>query len=213
MQTGLDVKLQEAATRALDDGLRRIDRRRGFRKPRRNVLGGKDKRSTPSKHPRWDRPMAVGDVVPAVVTTADGAVMHLRAGALHVVDRRRRVSPGPARRPRRSWCTRAIWSRHGCSPSTTRRTRPPARSSRRRSSKGRCSRSTIAPARSARSSAATTSIEASSIARSRPIGRSDPRSSRSSTRRRSIEATRQRRSSWIRRRVFRVRPDLRSTRR
>src|SRR3982751_5590576 len=41
VQTGLDVKLQEAATRALDDGLRRIDRRRGFRKPRRNVLAEK----------------------------------------------------------------------------------------------------------------------------------------------------------------------------
>ena len=34
----LDVQLQEAANRALDDGLRRIDKRRGFRKPRRNVL-------------------------------------------------------------------------------------------------------------------------------------------------------------------------------
>src|SRR5918996_749235 len=38
IQTGLDMKLQEAANRALDDGLRRIDRRRGFRTPRRNVV-------------------------------------------------------------------------------------------------------------------------------------------------------------------------------
>jgi penicillin-binding protein 1A len=83
VQTGLDVKLQEAATRALDDGLRRIDRRRGFRKPRRNVLAEKQTPET-FKHPRWDRPMAVGEVVPAVVTAAEGAVIQLRAGPLHV---------------------------------------------------------------------------------------------------------------------------------
>ena len=83
VQTGLDVKLQEAATRALADGLRRIDKRRGFRKPRRNVMAEK-KTLDSFKDPRWDRPMAVGDVVPAVVTTADGAVMHLRAGPLEV---------------------------------------------------------------------------------------------------------------------------------
>ncbi len=83
VQTGLDVKLQEAANRALDDGLRRIDKRRGFRKPRRNVIA--EKKTVESfKDPRWDRPMAVGDVVPAVVTSAEGAVMHLRAGALDV---------------------------------------------------------------------------------------------------------------------------------
>jgi membrane carboxypeptidase/penicillin-binding protein len=38
VQTALDVPLQEAANRALDQGLRRIDKRRGFRKPRRNVV-------------------------------------------------------------------------------------------------------------------------------------------------------------------------------
>jgi penicillin-binding protein 1A len=84
VQTGLDVKLQAAANRALDDGLRRIDRRRGFRKPRRNVTA--EKKTVDSfKDPRWDRPMSVGDVVPAVVTTAEGATVHLRAGSLQVV--------------------------------------------------------------------------------------------------------------------------------
>src|SRR3982750_345391 len=84
VQTGLDVKLQEAANRALDDGLRRIDRRRGFRKPRRNVTAEK-KTIDSFKDPRWDRPMAVGDVVPAVVATAEGGTIHLRAGLLQVV--------------------------------------------------------------------------------------------------------------------------------
>jgi penicillin-binding protein 1A len=83
VQTGLDVKLQEAANRALDDGLRRIDKRRGFRKPRRNVIAEK-KTIESFKDPRWDRPMAAGDVVPAVVTSLEGAAIHLRAGALAV---------------------------------------------------------------------------------------------------------------------------------
>jgi penicillin-binding protein 1A len=84
VQTGLDVNLQEAATRALDDGLRRIDRRRGFRKPKRNVMTEK-KTIESFKDPRWERPMAVGDVVPAVVAAAEGAAIHLRAGTLEVV--------------------------------------------------------------------------------------------------------------------------------
>ena len=35
--TSLDVELQLAANRALDRGLRQLDKRRGFRKPRRNL--------------------------------------------------------------------------------------------------------------------------------------------------------------------------------
>ena len=84
IQTGLDVKLQDAANRALDDGLRRIDKRRGFRKPRRNILA-ENQTLESFKNPRWDRPLAVGDVVPAVVTDADGSAIQLRAGALHIV--------------------------------------------------------------------------------------------------------------------------------
>jgi penicillin-binding protein 1A len=64
--TTLDVGLQEAANRALARGLRRLDKRRGFRPPARNVLaeglsleGFNDE--------RWTRPIEVGDVVPALV--------------------------------------------------------------------------------------------------------------------------------------------------
>jgi len=88
VQTGLDVHLQEAANRALDDGLRRIDRRRGFRKPKRNILA-EGHSIEAFKYPRWERPMSVNDVVPAVVTVADGATIQLRAGQLHVtIDRK-----------------------------------------------------------------------------------------------------------------------------
>jgi len=78
VQTALDLKLQEAANRAIDAGVRRIDHLHGFRKPKRNVL---DERHTIEnfKMPRWSAPFAANDVIPAVVTDADGATIHLRA--------------------------------------------------------------------------------------------------------------------------------------
>jgi penicillin-binding protein 1A len=83
VQTALDLKMEEAANRALDAGLRRIDHLHGFRKPRRNILD--EKGSIESfKNPRWERPFAVGDVVPAVVTGADASSIHLRAGDVRV---------------------------------------------------------------------------------------------------------------------------------
>jgi penicillin-binding protein 1A len=83
IQTGLDVKLQEAVNHALDAGLRRIDKVRGWRKPARNVL--KDNPQLDSyKNGRWDRPMRVGQIVPAVVTAIDASIIQARAGALTV---------------------------------------------------------------------------------------------------------------------------------
>jgi penicillin-binding protein 1A len=83
IQTALDVTLQEAANAALDQGLRRIDRRRGFRAPRRNVV--KEGHAVDGfKHARWDRTMRDGDIVPAVVRTAEGATIVARAGAVTV---------------------------------------------------------------------------------------------------------------------------------
>jgi penicillin-binding protein 1A len=83
VQTALDLRLQEAANRALDEGIRRVDHIHGFRKPRRNVI---DEKHTIEgfKHPRWDQPMTVDDIVPAVVTDADASIIHLRAGNYRV---------------------------------------------------------------------------------------------------------------------------------
>jgi penicillin-binding protein 1A len=82
VQTTLDPALQEAANRAVDAGLRRIDKLRGWRKPKRNVLteghtieGYRDE--------RWGRPIEDGDTVPAVVVSAGRTTARLRMGPLH----------------------------------------------------------------------------------------------------------------------------------
>jgi len=98
VQTTLDADLQAAAGAALDRGLRDIDKRRGYRKPARNVIS---EGQTPAayRERRWDRPIAVGDIVPAVVmalapagapariargTRGDGPVKVLTAGTARV---------------------------------------------------------------------------------------------------------------------------------
>ena len=84
VRTTLDAALQEAANRALDQGLRRIDKRRsGYRTPARNVMSEGhtlDRFTTP----RWTQPMIEGDVVPAVVTAVTGGAQ-IRIGA-HQLD-------------------------------------------------------------------------------------------------------------------------------
>ena len=83
VQTALDVRLQEAANRALNEGLRRIDKARGWRKPARNVLKEKHQIET-FRHARWDRSMVAGHVVPAVVVRAEAKTIAARAGSLAV---------------------------------------------------------------------------------------------------------------------------------
>jgi penicillin-binding protein 1A len=64
--TTLDMALQQAANKAVDRGLRAIDKRRGFRRAATNVIA--DGQSVDEfRHERWTRPIAVGDIVPAVV--------------------------------------------------------------------------------------------------------------------------------------------------
>jgi penicillin-binding protein 1A len=84
VRTTLDVALQEAANRAIDRGLRRVDKRRGYRRPRRNVIAEGLAIET-FRDDRWSRPIAAGDVVPALVVAigrpAGGA--RVRLGSLH----------------------------------------------------------------------------------------------------------------------------------
>ncbi len=65
--TTIDLALQDAANRAVQGGLRRLDKRRGaFRQPRRNLLA-EGRTLDEFKDARWARLIAVGDIVPALV--------------------------------------------------------------------------------------------------------------------------------------------------
>jgi penicillin-binding protein 1A len=81
VRTGLDVTLQQAANTAVDRGIRRVDKRRGFRKPRRNVI--REGLTVESfKADRWSRRMVAGDIVPGVVRWVEGNVARVRIGDL-----------------------------------------------------------------------------------------------------------------------------------
>ncbi len=67
--TTLDARLQEVANRSLEHGLRALDKRHGYRKPKRNVVA-EGHTVDGYKDERWTRAMVAGDVVPAVVITA-----------------------------------------------------------------------------------------------------------------------------------------------
>src|SRR5678809_1606006 len=68
VQSTLDAELQEAANRAVDRGLRALDKRHsGFRKVR-NVVAEKRSLETFTTD-RWSRPILAGDIVPALVTS------------------------------------------------------------------------------------------------------------------------------------------------
>ncbi len=81
VRTSLDVELQRAANRAIDRGLRELDKRRGYRRSAvKNILAsgqGLDR----YRHERWSRSMAEGDVVPALVTAVSPTAAQLRVGA------------------------------------------------------------------------------------------------------------------------------------
>jgi penicillin-binding protein 1A len=79
VHTGLDLDLQRAANRAVDDGVRRIDKLHGWRKPAHNLLDEKRNLDT-WRDNRWRGDPAAGDVLPAIVTGVEGADIHVRVG-------------------------------------------------------------------------------------------------------------------------------------
>ncbi len=66
----LDANLQNIANRAVDRGVRAVDKRRGYRRPTRNVLA-EGHQVDAFKDERWSRPIAAGDIVPAIVASLD----------------------------------------------------------------------------------------------------------------------------------------------
>lgn len=77
--TSLNVELQMAANRAVTNGLHRLDKRRGFREPARN-LAKEEIALDEFDHARWHQPIAAGDRVPAIVTVANANNVGIRSG-------------------------------------------------------------------------------------------------------------------------------------
>ncbi len=89
VRSTLDLELQIAANRAVSEGLRSLDKRHGYRGPRRNVLTDGDAVDSLDafEHPRWIYPIEIGEVVPAVVTGVDGGTVQVRvAGYTATID-------------------------------------------------------------------------------------------------------------------------------
>jgi penicillin-binding protein 1A len=79
VQTGVDIRLQRAANRAVDHGLRVVDKRRGYRRDKPNIVALGQNLET-YRNGRWSQPMAVDDIVPAVVMAVAPATAKLRIG-------------------------------------------------------------------------------------------------------------------------------------
>jgi penicillin-binding protein 1A len=94
--TTLDPAMQRTATRALRDGLRRLDRRaRGFVRPETTLLVD-GRLPDPLRLDEWDWPFAAGDVVRGVVIASDRAIAVVQVG-----DYRARLFPADV-----SWARR-----------------------------------------------------------------------------------------------------------
>jgi len=81
-KTGLDPQMQRWANAALDAGLRRIDRLKGYRKPTQNVLAENHPIDS-YKLPQWSREPNEGERAPAIVTENKGGVLRVRVGRWH----------------------------------------------------------------------------------------------------------------------------------
>ncbi len=77
IKTSLDAALQRAANTALDTGLRRLDKLRGYRKPARNLVA--EKRDLAKfRLSSWSRSLVVGEIVQAIVMNVDASAIHVR---------------------------------------------------------------------------------------------------------------------------------------
>jgi penicillin-binding protein 1A len=79
VHTGVDIRLQRAANAAVDRGLRLIDKRRGYRRDKPNIVA-QGQTIEAYRHDRWARPFAVDDIVPAVVVNVSPASARVRIG-------------------------------------------------------------------------------------------------------------------------------------
>ena len=81
--TTLDLKLQRATEKALRKGLQNFDRRRGFRKPTRNVLA-EGIEIDAYRDPAWVGAVELSELYPAVVTAVGAKKVSVRLGARNI---------------------------------------------------------------------------------------------------------------------------------
>jgi penicillin-binding protein 1A len=79
VHTGVDSRLQRTANRAIDRGLRIVDKRRGYRRDKPNILAQGQNIET-YRHDRWSQPTAEDDIVPAVVVNVSPTAARVRIG-------------------------------------------------------------------------------------------------------------------------------------
>jgi penicillin-binding protein 1A len=78
--TTLSIPMQNAAGRALQEGLRNQDKNRGWRGPIGNVLNSASHDMESYSHPRWHTPFHPGDVVVGLVEAVDDTDATVRIG-------------------------------------------------------------------------------------------------------------------------------------
>ena len=79
VHSSLDIELQRAANNAVDNGLRQLDKRRGFRKPTRNLIREEQDLKT-FFEPNWTQPLEPGKIVPAIVININKEAAQLKIG-------------------------------------------------------------------------------------------------------------------------------------
>jgi penicillin-binding protein 1A len=82
VRTSIDPALQRVANTALDVGLRKLDKTRGYRKPTRNI-GADTKTIDAAKLPQWTHDPIEGEYVPAIVTGIEAKVIQIRLARWH----------------------------------------------------------------------------------------------------------------------------------
>lgn len=86
--TSLNIDMQHAANRAVRDGLRSLDKKRGWRGPILNVLKDPTVQLQAYTNPEWRVSFRPGDLVPGLIESVDDPRMTVRIG-------RYRASVGP----------------------------------------------------------------------------------------------------------------------
>jgi penicillin-binding protein 1A len=79
VHTGIDIRLQRVANRAVERGLRVVDKRRGYRRDKPNVVS-QGQNAESYRHERWSQPIAEDDIVPGVVANVSATSARVRVG-------------------------------------------------------------------------------------------------------------------------------------